>query len=75
VRGAGDCLDVDLDELDDMAGPDEAGGDRAAREQRDERYTPGEAQYKVQQRAAHEDDDARPYADPYYWAAFQITGW
>lgn len=29
----------------------------------------------VQARASADDAAARPFADPYYWAAFQITGW
>ncbi|HZO74023.1 MAG TPA: CHAT domain-containing tetratricopeptide repeat protein [Ktedonobacteraceae bacterium] len=39
------------------------------------RFDTLQAQEIIQNRAEEQDPDARPYADPYYWAGFQITGW
>jgi CHAT domain-containing protein len=43
---------------------------------RGNRYEIGQAVEEVRRRAGQEIDlDACPYADPIYWAAFQVTGW
>jgi CHAT domain-containing protein/tetratricopeptide (TPR) repeat protein len=43
---------------------------------RGKRYTIEEAEGEIRVKANQEVDlDACPYADPIYWAAFQITGW
>lgn len=39
------------------------------------RYDMGEAQARLRAGAKKGDPDERPYADPIYWAGFQITGW
>ncbi len=40
------------------------------------RYGAADAEEKVRMAAMQQDDpDACPYADPVYWAGFQITGW
>ncbi|HEU5229502.1 MAG TPA: CHAT domain-containing tetratricopeptide repeat protein [Ktedonobacteraceae bacterium] len=39
------------------------------------RFDTVQAQEIIQSSAEEQDPDARPYADPYYWAGFQITGW
>ncbi len=39
------------------------------------RFDIAQAQEIIQERAEELAPDARPYADPYYWAGFQITGW
>jgi CHAT domain-containing protein len=39
------------------------------------RYGAVEAAERIAAGAAVQADDARPYADPIYWSAFQITGW
>lgn len=71
MRGAGERLDLENDDTDFVM--DANGETRANRTQR---YDPREAQYKVQDQAAHAgDDDVRTYVDPYFWAGFQITGW
>ncbi len=42
---------------------------------RGNRFDALQAQELVQMRAEEQEPDARPYAAPYYWAGFQITGW
>ncbi|MFL5627735.1 MAG: CHAT domain-containing protein, partial [Ktedonobacteraceae bacterium] len=43
---------------------------------RGNRYTTGEAEGEVHLKVKQEVDlDARPYVNPIYWAAFQVTGW
>ena len=39
------------------------------------RFDIAQAQEIIQERAEKLAPDACPYADPYYWAGFQITGW
>ncbi len=39
------------------------------------RFDTLQAQEIIQGGAEEQDPDACPYADPYYWAGFQITGW
>lgn len=39
------------------------------------RYDAGEAEDKIREIADMNDDILYPYADPTYWAGFQITGW
>jgi tetratricopeptide (TPR) repeat protein len=39
------------------------------------RYGLGEASERNTASAAFASDDERPYADPIFWSAFQITGW
>ncbi len=39
------------------------------------RFDAAQAQEIVQADAEEREPDACPYADPYYWAGFQITGW
>ena len=39
------------------------------------RFDIAQAQEIIQERAEELAPDACPYADPYYWAGFQITGW
>jgi len=39
------------------------------------RYGAAEAAERVSASAGVQVDDARPFADPIYWSAFQITGW
>ncbi|HEX6818558.1 MAG TPA: CHAT domain-containing protein [Ktedonobacterales bacterium] len=39
------------------------------------RYGAAEAAERVAASAAVQSEDARPYADPIFWSAFQITGW
>jgi CHAT domain-containing protein/tetratricopeptide (TPR) repeat protein len=34
-----------------------------------------QAEELIRRKASRSDPDTRPYTDPYYWAAFQITGW
>lgn len=69
VRGPGDRLA----DLDDDSAYDAGGAERGARQ---ERYDPQEAQSVIQSLASRaSDDDACPYAHPYYWAAFQVNGW
>lgn len=34
-----------------------------------------DAARRIREQAAWDDPDTRPYADPYYWAGFQVTGW
>lgn len=73
VRGLGDCLEVDPEEMVDPNRVDFAAD--AESEERAQRYNEQEAQYYARERAERGADDDCPYADPYYWAAFQITGW
>jgi CHAT domain-containing protein len=43
---------------------------------RSSRYDIDQAQWQVRAKAKTSiDPDARPYADPIYWAGFQVTGW
>lgn len=43
---------------------------------RGDRYEIGEAKALIHTAATKQNDlDACPYADPIYWAGFQITGW
>jgi CHAT domain-containing protein len=42
---------------------------------RGSRYSMSFAQTLVRQRAQQSDADERPFADPIYWAAFQLSGW
>ena len=42
---------------------------------RGNRFDAPQAQELVQMRAEEQEPDAYPYAAPYYWAGFQITGW
>lgn len=43
---------------------------------RGSRYDAIDAESLVRTGARRQNDpDARPYADPIYWAGFQITGW
>lgn len=39
------------------------------------RYDIEQTQSLQEESRQNENPDARPYADPFYWAAFQITGW
>jgi tetratricopeptide (TPR) repeat protein len=39
------------------------------------RYGIAEAAERITAAAAFASDDARPYSDPIFWSAFQITGW
>jgi CHAT domain-containing protein/tetratricopeptide (TPR) repeat protein len=39
------------------------------------RYDAGEAEDKIREMGQIDDDTFYPYADPVYWAGFQITGW
>jgi len=42
---------------------------------RNMRYAKSEAQFIVRIGAIEQDSAACPYADPYYWAGFQVIGW
>jgi CHAT domain-containing protein/tetratricopeptide (TPR) repeat protein len=42
---------------------------------RGSRYASAEAVERVTASAEFEDDDTRPYTDPIFWSAFQLTGW
>jgi tetratricopeptide (TPR) repeat protein len=42
---------------------------------RGNRYDALQAQELVQMKAQEKDPQATPYAAPYYWAGFQVTGW
>ena len=42
---------------------------------RGNRFDALQAQELVQMRAEEQEPEACPYAAPYYWAGFQITGW
>lgn len=42
---------------------------------RSARWQDDEAQLIVRIGAEQEEPSARPYADPYYWAGFQVIGW
>ena len=39
------------------------------------RYGAAEAAERVAASAAVQSEDARPYADPIFWSAFQVNGW
>lgn len=39
------------------------------------RYELDEAEKRIRRDALHNPTDSRPYADPIYWAGFQIVGW
>ncbi len=65
---------VDLWTLYKQGGPE--GEDAQQVQMRDSRYDMEQAQLLVQKESGrHENPDACPYAHPFYWAAFQITGW
>ena len=42
---------------------------------RSTRYNASDAQLIVRFGAENDDPSAQPYADPYYWAGFQVLGW
>ena len=43
---------------------------------RNSRYDIDQAEWEIHVKAKHVvDPNTRPYADPIYWAGFQITGW
>lgn len=43
---------------------------------RNSRYDIDQAEWEIHVKAKHfVDPEARPYADPIYWAGFQVTGW
>jgi len=52
--------------------------DRSIVPRRNSRYDIDEAEWEIHVKAKHFlhiDPNMRPYADPIYWAGFQITGW
>ncbi|MEO7000710.1 MAG: CHAT domain-containing protein, partial [Ktedonobacterales bacterium] len=51
------------------------GRDAAPGAERGDRFGVKEAEEQIQVAAANDRDDACPFADPFYWAGFQITGW
>jgi CHAT domain-containing protein len=48
---------------------------KAAASVRGSRYGSSEAIERITATAEFEDDNVRPYTDPIYWSAFQLTGW
>ena len=42
---------------------------------RGNRFDALQAQELVQMRAEEQEPEAHPYAEPYSWAGFQVTGW
>ena len=51
------------------------GRDGAGDSERGERYGVKDAEEQIHVAAANADDNACPFADYFYWAGFQITGW